>query len=385
MLTVEDVDRRILRLSRDVQANADALLELELDHTRELLEKSALCGATASAWATASAALARAWEAQAVLEGHLERLGTLRGGRSKVGHKQLLELEEALGPRALDAVGDGGGRCSAEQMLDWSSADAGEARRLVATVAQAWDPVVPRLTSANATLRACADLLDELGAPPEAGLTDARRELARLTDAVAKDPLSVALEPVAALEAAVASVRAGAEHLRDFRADAEGRLDEARDLLADARRAEEDAREAHAVVLDKITRADVPEPAALPGDLAGELDQAVTLARAGAWREVGDALERWRVRATLARDEARRVAAANRAPIALRDELRGRLSAYQAKAQRLRLLEDPGLAALHARAHRVLFTAPTDLDEAADLLRRYQEGLSGSTEREVLQ
>jgi hypothetical protein len=383
-MTTDDVDRRLRRVSRDVTDSAEALLELELDPTRELLEKSTLAGVTASAWATTSSALTRAWEAQALLEEHLGRVRELRGSRSRLGRERLFELEELLDGPALAAVGEPRARCSADELLARSSASVRQARELIATVASAWDALVPRLGTANATLHACADLLDELGAPPSAELAAARGELARLTDAVAKDPAAATPEPVAALEVAVADVRAGVERLRDFRADAEGRFDAARGLLGEARRAEEDAREAHRAAVAKIAAVQVPSPMALPADLAGELDHAVTLARSGEWHEAGAALERWQVRATGARDEARRVAAANRAPIALRDELRGRLGAYQAKAQRLRLLEDPALAALHARAHRILHTAPTDLDEAADLVRRYQEDLSRGHEREAL-
>jgi chromosome segregation ATPase len=382
-MTTDDVDRRLRKLSREVQDSADALLALELDPTRELMEKSQLAGATASAWATVSAELGRAWEAQALLEEHLARVRQLRGGRSQVGREQLLELEDLLdGPTV--ATGDLGARSSSREVLTRASATISDARQLISTVARTWDALVPRLTTANATLRACADLLDELGAPPSADVTDARAELGRLTDAIAKDPISAGPEPVAALEAAVAAVRGRVERLRDFRADAEGRLDEARALLAEARHAGEDAREAHRAALVKIAAADVPSPVALPADLATELDDVVTLARSTEWHDAGEALERWRARTARARDEARRVAAANRAPIALRDELRGRLGAYQAKAQRLRLLEDAPLAALHARAHRILHTAPTDLAEAADLVRRYQEGLSNGPERKVL-
>ena len=74
---------------------------------------------------------------------------------------------------------------------------------------------------------------------------------------------------------------------------------------------------------------------------------------------------------------------ANRAPLATRNELRGRLDAYRAKAYRLGLLENPALAALYARAQEVLFTAPTDLAAADELVRRYQQALAGPTPREV--
>lgn len=383
-MTREEIDLRLRHLSRDVEHSGEALVALELDQTRALLDKSALRGATAAAWAPASAALANAWQAQALLEEHLERMRDLRGRRSRIGRDRLLELRDLIDGRVLVEPGEGGGRCSPAELLVRSSAAAAEARRLVETVSQTWEALVPRLTSAGATLRGCSDLPDELGATSCAELTEARGELARVSDAVANDPLAAAPEQLAALETDVAAVRDRIERLRDLRADTEPRLEQARDLLVEARRAVDDAREAHAAAIEKIAEPAVPAPAPIPGDLADELDQAVSLVRSGAWQEGGTAVERWRARATGVREQARRIEAANRAPIAQRDELRRRLGAFQAKAQRLRLLEDPRLAALHARAQRVLHTAPTDLSEAADLVRRYQEGLSGQGKREAL-
>jgi chromosome segregation ATPase len=201
---------------------------------------------------------------------------------------------------------------------------------------------------------------------------------------VARDPLGAPTARIEALEQTVAAARASVEHLRDFRTDLERRLAEARALLDKARSAEQEAREAHRTAQEKIAGAQLPAPVAVPDDLAAELDRVEDLARSAAWPEACERLYRWRLDATRARDEAQAIAAANRAPIATRDELRGRLNAYQAKAHRLRLLEDPELAALHARAHRMLHTAPTDLGAAADVLRLYQAGLSSNAERETV-
>ena len=46
------------------------------------------------------------------------------------------------------------------------------------------------------------------------------------------------------------------------------------------------------------------------------------------------------------------------------------------KAGRLGAIEDPELEQVFTQAHQVLFTAPTDLSVAAQLVRRYQEHLN---------
>jgi hypothetical protein len=382
-MTLETVDRDIRALSRAVEDSRAALLVLELDQTRELLDATSLAGESATAWATASGGLVHAWELQSVVADHLERVWKLRGTRSRVPDERLLELDELLHGRVL-VVGALAERRSTEELLSQCSAAAAAARDVVSAVALAWETLVPRLTTASATVRACAELLDDLGMAPADGLASARHELARLTDALAKDPLAATPEEVAALEASVSEVRADVERVRDFVGDVDGRLEEARALLAEARRAEQDAREAHEVARAKIAAVETPSPSPLPPALVDDLDHAIDLARASRWREADAALVSWRDRATAARVAARRVADANRAPIAERDELRGRLRAYEAKARSLRRLEDAGLDALRARAHRVLYTAPTDLAEAADLVRRYQERLSTAPESEAL-
>jgi hypothetical protein len=68
--------------------------------------------------------------------------------------------------------------------------------------------------------------------------------------------------------------------------------------------------------------------------------------------------------------------------IARRDELRGRLEAYRAKAAARGRAEDERLAALFARAHDLLFTAPCDLRAATRAVHAYQSGLVDPTGRQ---
>ena len=75
---------------------------------------------------------------------------------------------------------------------------------------------------------------------------------------------------------------------------------------------------------------------------------------------------------------------ANLAPINARNELRGRLDAYRAMAHDRGLIEDPEVSRRYDAAHDALFTAPTDLVEAATLVRRYREALpDDAAERKV--
>jgi hypothetical protein len=67
---------------------------------------------------------------------------------------------------------------------------------------------------------------------------------------------------------------------------------------------------------------------------------------------------------------------ANRRPIDLREELRGRLDALTAKAVAKGRAEDPVLADLAVRARQILYSSPTALNPATELVRNYEQRLN---------
>jgi len=63
-----------------------------------------------------------------------------------------------------------------------------------------------------------------------------------------------------------------------------------------------------------------------------------------------------------------------------REELRGLLDAYQAKAVRVGAAEDIELSKLYAQGHDLLWTAPCDLATAAAAVTVYQQAILALTE-----
>jgi hypothetical protein len=78
------------------------------------------------------------------------------------------------------------------------------------------------------------------------------------------------------------------------------------------------------------------------------------------------------------RSDAERLSTMAAEPIALRQELRGRLDAYRAKAYSLGRGEDAHLDRLYRGAREVLYTAPCDLAGAERRLAAYQAAVLAS-------
>jgi hypothetical protein len=139
--------------------------------------------------------------------------------------------------------------------------------------------------------------------------------------------------------------------------------------------AQRDGEAAHELVLAKIANPSVPAPRHVLSELAGGLREIEALVERARWAEARDALAGWTGEATAELERALAITAANRAPLERRDQLRGLLKAYQGKARSLRALENGEIVALFEGAQHELYTAPTDLGVATELITRYQEAL----------
>jgi hypothetical protein len=322
MAELADIDR--------IRAGADRLgellLELELDGDRQLLDGARLKGVTANRWSAVD--LLAAWEAHARLTAALES-----GSRD--------DLEALLEPALRTAL---------------------QASAIVQEAGAAWATLTPRLAAAGDAIEA-------------GGLERPRAAYERLSAELAADPLSVDTARVDALEQAVEDARRELADLAGLRAEAAARIAAARALMERVEAAQRDGETAHRLVLAKIAHPEVPAPRRALSEMAVGLREIESLVERREWESVRDALAGWTGHATAELERALAVAAANRAPIERRNHLRGLLKAYQGKARSRRLLEDREIGELFRRAEHELYTAPTDLRAATELITRYQEVL----------
>jgi DNA anti-recombination protein RmuC len=256
------------------------------------------------------------------------------------------------------------------------SATFDQVKTVVAEFGRAWDTLTPRLTAARPVLDEAQRLAASVGESGRSDLAEAADRLARLTATLSSDPLSVAPGDVDGLIDSLEAIRRDLEATVALRRDLDARLTQSRAVLAELRSAVEEGRAAHEELMVKIAVPSAAAPPELPADVDDGLDQIAAMARSGAWRDARRRLDQWTADTRKRLDEAHRLAQANRAPIDARNQLRALLEAYQVKAGRLGAIEDPQLAQIFAQAHEALYTAPTDLAVAAQLVRRYQELLN---------
>jgi hypothetical protein len=253
-------------------------------------------------------------------------------------------------------------------------------KTVVGEIGGAWETLVPRLDGARRLLLETRGFAEKLGEAGRADLEQAAQRVGALGAAVTADPLSVASADLDVLVRELQMIRNELESTAELSRDFAHRFTVAQDLVRQLRAAVAESEAARDELIVKISAPNAAEPAA-PGlidELDSELVEIVALAEARAWRDARIALERWTARTTAMLEAARRGVDANRAPIEARNQLRALLDAYQAKAKHLGLIEDPDLAELFACAREELYHAPTDLERGGQLVRRYQEALSGS-------
>jgi hypothetical protein len=179
--------------------------------------------------------------------------------------------------------------------------------------------------------------------------------------------------PLGRLRQQAAAAAGRAAELARLRADADARIAVAATAVAAAREAWQDAMAARQQASAKI--AAVLPPAPEVAGLADRLAVLDGLRAAGRWTRLASELDVIEKQAATSTTQCREAEHEAAALLDQRDELRGLLDAYRARAARLGAIEDPELEARYARARELLWTAPCDLSAAADAVTGYQQSV----------
>ncbi len=385
-----------------IQAN---LLELDASFGKQLLAGAELTGETKRRWDATAVTLATLWQVysaySAVVDQAAEAVTRHLGPRELAALTALLagrSVQLASGPAPLagrDLADTGREELTLATAVARMRGAFAAVTEVVSAAEQVWTEVAGRLDAAAAELARVTPLAASLGDEALTGnLAAAQGTLARLRDTLNSDPLALWLghsgqgrsgqggaavdtSEADRLQGRVAAAAAGVDELVRLGDDARRRIAEVAAAAATARSTREDAVTAWRQAAAKIAAGALPPEPADVADLSARLADLDTLLAGGRWTRLGselDLLDRELAAATARFKEAERAVVAL---MAKRDELRGLLGAYKAKAARLGAAEDPGLAERYDRARDLLWTAPCDLDAAAAAVAGYQQAVLG--------
>ena len=397
-MLLAELDETRDRLRQATDKMATALMEAEADPNRALLEQVPLSGHTAARWADARAALGRLWMWFTHLKDTLTRVDELRGKRWKLDRTRSQELERLLiGPsieltidevprsRLDDAgVGAASSQYTAAELLDLMSTTLEHVRGVLHGVGAAWTALLPRVDGWQSELGGIEASAESLGDSDRGDIENISGRVREMATSLLADPLVVQEQDVDELESAIHAVRDDYEQVATLRNHIDDELNRIRGVLNEVAASVADCSDVQTESKRKVVAAELPSLPNLDRSLNRRLNQITDLVARGQWRDVARDVANLQMQAQKLFTEARRIAEESRAPIKARNELRGRLDAYRAKAQQVGRLEDTEATGAYDRAHRALYTAPTDLVTAAKLVQQYQDIVSPSARpREV--
>ncbi|MBL7258994.1 hypothetical protein [Paractinoplanes lichenicola] len=381
-------EAELLRLETAVTAIAANLVDLDDNPARKELDKSKLTGRTAVAWADATAALTELWDGYRLLTEVIARGQAFRDikrpnddDRARFRHDVLGESITLsvkvvpLAQRGLLGPGQVHNTCTPGQLLSAMEAAFATAVGVATEAGAAWDRLLPAAAEAAGALETVRRLTRAAGGST-ATIDEADRRLGQFTATLAGDPLGVEERDLAAVRTLIQRADAERTSAGELREALTHRLADAHRLVAELVAA---TAQAYVAAEKAVDRFPAHEIAAVPvGDLRPDLAAIDALAAAGQWPLISARLSEWTRRARERLTALREGAAHNDGLLAARNELRGRLDAYQAKALRRGLAENPQLSPLATTAREALYVAPCDLAVARRAVNAYQDALTAT-------
>jgi hypothetical protein len=345
-----------------------------------LFDGRELAGLTHSRLDAATAAVEDLWQGYAVLCDVLAEADSVLGRGAWAELDALHDVEWLLFDDSLEL---GGRRLTPDELLDELTRALSACAQIVEDADDVWRRTVPAITRCEEEIHSLLQRSSDLatGQPVET-LRQLATQAAYLREQAGIDPLGMVeafeRDVLPRLEQTRSQLT---DELRQHRAvsgdlaRARARLTELRDLHA---RVVEEAGSVWSKIVHPRGLMAPPDSAYLterPMGLEPWLARLTALGRLGSYRQVSRGLASWMRTADEAMDMEREVLEANREPLGRRRELRGLLSSLEAKARAVGVARDAELIHMGGRARAILYAPPTDLDEAAVLVKGYGDRL----------
>ncbi len=252
-------------------------------------------------------------------------------------------------------------------------------RDVVAEVDAVWRDLMPRISAGGVTMARAEGIAQRLKMTvPE--VRRARQRLDAVKSSVSDDPLGLAANVGETLDELIEDAARAAGNLERAHGNIDEDIDAMTSILAGLRvlraRAAAAFSESEAKIAPTTTLRRVPSTAVIDGP-NGLAHRAAQLADVdGPWQDRRREIDRWHDMAKRLEVQLQNAYDTNSTAIEDRNELRGLLRAYRSKAVMMPDL-DESVQELGDAAHEELFTSPTDLEKARDLIAKFSARLSG--------
>jgi hypothetical protein len=292
---------------------------------------------------------------------------------------QLSVIQVPLAQRSLLSAAETTCTVTPDALLSMMTLTFETARDTILAVDVAWSHLELTLSQAEAEIQALRQQANILGVNDLTDLKGVEQAIAPLRDQVATDPLGVKDEFEQQIQPLIERIKGRLNQVLQQHNQIQDGLAIAHTLSQNLTELNQQAHTAYAESLEKVRDHSGLQPP-LSADhldaLCQWLSRLETRFAAGLVHPIRVGLENWtaNVKAAIAIEQ--RAIIANCYPLETRRELRGRLEALKAKALARGRAEDPMLADLSAQAKQILYTRPTDLAKAIELVTRYEQHLN---------
>ena len=292
---------------------------------------------------------------------------------------QLSVVQVPLAQRSLLSAAETTCTVTPDNLLAMMTLTFETARDTILAIDVAWSHLELTLSQVEAEIQALRQQANTLGGNNLTDLRAIQQAIAPLRDRVTTDPLGVKDEFEQQIQPLIERVKDSLNQVLQQHNQIQNGLAIAHTLLQNLTELNQQTHTAYAESLEKVTDHSGLQPS-LSADhldaLCQWLSRLETRFAEGLVSPIQVGLENWTAKVKAAIEIEQCAVTANRRPLETRRELRGRLEALKAKALARGRAEDPILADLSAQAKQILYTRPTDLTKAIELVTQYERHMN---------
>lgn len=294
---------------------------------------------------------------------------------------QLGEQQIPLAQRDLLSAAQTQNAIAPAELLKIMTAAFQVGKEAVVEVETARSHLAAKLTRAQTEVLAVQTFADSLGVRTSNELAVAQQNLLDFGDRIISDPLGVSDEFEREIEPIIIRARQYLEEIDREKASVKQELSQAHQLLQNLIHLNQQHQTIFAEYQEKITEA-VTRSQPLTDEQIEALNQWIHRLemkfQEGIFQPVKIGLRNWRVRTAEYLSAQQQACTENQTALEMRQELRGRLQALQAKALAKGMAENEELSQIGQEAKQLLYTRPTPLEQAIQLVSEYEKLLNRS-------